>query len=549
VAREPESIELRVLVFALFGGDADITRRILASVHIETKVCADVETLCKEIGRGAGAVVLTEEALLPDAATRLRQVLATQPTWSDLPLVVSASERAAAHVGLGMLGALGSECNVTVVERPIRVRTIIGVVRSALRARTRQYAARAVIAELANSELGEKEAREEAEAISRSKDEFLATVSHELRTPLNSVLGWARLLSTGDLDETATRRALASIERNALAQAQLIDDLLDVSRIISGKLRLELREVDFPAVAEAAVESIRPAMDAKEIQFVSLVDPAASRVMGDPNRLQQIIWNLLSNAIKFTPRGGHVQLALARVDSHIELAVTDTGRGVDRTFLPRLFQRFQQADGSTTRTQGGLGLGLAICRHLVELHGGTIEATSDGVGKGATFTVSLPMLSVRATPTEVRRVPPTIDRQVAFERPSDLAGLKILVVDDQPDARDLIASVIAHCGATSYEAASASEGLRIVESVRPDVIVSDVGMPGEDGYSFIGRVRALPADQGGRTPAAALTAYARAEDRRHALNAGFEMHIPKPVELGELVTALATLARIGREKR
>ena len=548
MARQSDPLELRVLVFALFGGDADMTRRILASVQIEATVCADVDALCDEIRRGAGAVVMTEEALRPEAVERLRQVLAAQPAWSDLPLVVSATERAV-HEGFGTLAALGSEANVTIVERPVRVRTIIGAVRGALRARARQYAARALIVELAESEVREKEAREEAEAISRSKDEFLATVSHELRTPLNSMLGWARLLTTGDLDDAAAKRALASIERNALAQAQLIDDLLDVSRIISGKLRLELREVDFPAVADAAIESIRPAMDAKEIHFISLVDPAASRVMADPNRLQQIIWNLLSNAIKFTPRGGHVQLTLARVDSHVELAVTDTGRGVDRTFLPRLFQRFQQADGSTTRTQGGLGLGLAICRHLVELHGGSIEAASDGVGKGATFTVSLPMLAVRATPTEVRRPPPTIDRQVAFERPADLAGLKVLVVDDQPDARDLIASVITHCGATSFEAGSASEGLRMVESMRPDLIVSDVGMPGEDGYSFIGRVRALPADHGGRTPAAALTAYARAEDRRLALKAGFEMHIPKPVELGELVTALATLARIGRAMR
>ncbi len=543
----PESNDLRVLVFALFGRDAEVTRKILASVDIASTVCVGVDALCDEIRRGAGAVVLAEEALVHETQRRLVEVLAAQPPWSDLPMVVSAAEKGSAREGLGPLDdLLTKHCNTSIVERPVRVRTMIGAVRGALRARTRQYATRALIDERAALLVREREARAEAEATSRSKDEFLATVSHELRTPLNAMLGWARMLTTGRLDEEKSARALQAIERNAVAQAQLIDDLLDVSRIISGKLRLDLVEVDFPRVVEAAVDSVRPAMDAKGIQFTPLLDPAASEVMGDPNRLQQVVWNLLSNAIKFSPKRGRVRLSLTRIDSHIELSVSDNGQGIDPEFLPRLFQRFQQADGGPTRTQGGLGLGLAICRHLVELHGGTIDADSNGLGTGTTFTVRLPVLPLRATPPDHRRVHPTLDRNVAFERPSELVGLRVLVVDDQPDARELLVALVADCGGTAHEASSASEAMRILVAERPDVIVSDIGMPGEDGHSFIRRVRSLPAEQGGRTPAAALTAYARAEDRRQAMKAGFEMHIPKPVEPAELVTVLATLARIGR---
>jgi len=393
----------------------------------------------------------------------------------------------------------------------------------------------------------ERRARGQAESANRTKDEFLATVSHELRTPLTAILGWARLLRGRVVDDQRREKGLEAIERNAVAQAQLIEDLLDVSRIISGKLRLDLHPTDLHRVVDAAVDSVRPALEAKRIRFQAVIDPASARVLGDSNRLQQVVWNLLSNAIKFTPKEGRVQLSLTRVNSHVELTVRDSGRGIEPEFLPRIFQRFAQADSSEGRVHGGLGLGLAIARHLTELHGGSIEATSDGLDRGATFTVKLPLLPVRrdALAGAEPQVHPTFDRDVAFECPPELAGLKVLVVDDEPDARDVVATAVAQCGCVVQGAASAREALDLVPSFRPAVILSDIGMPGEDGYELVRKLRNLPVEQGGRTPAAALTAYARAEDRRQALRAGFEMHLPKPVEPAELIAALATLARIG----
>ena len=381
----------------------------------------------------------------------------------------------------------------------------------------------------------------------QAKDQFLATVSHELRTPLTAILGWSRLLRSDRSDADRQRRAIEAIERNSVAQAQLIDDLLDVSRIVSGKLRLDLQEMDLHKVIAAATDSVRPAMDARQIRFQTMIDPGVAPMLGDPNRLQQVVWNLLSNAIKFTPKEGKVQLALQRINSHVELTVRDTGQGLEPSFVPRLFQRFQQADASESRAHGGLGLGLAITRHLVELHGGTIEAASAGPGQGTTFTVKLPVLPVSsaAAATEPPRVHPTAGRDVRFECPPELANLKVLVVDDEPDARDLVAEVATRCGCVVATAGSTGEALESVRAFHPDVILSDIGMPGEDGYDLVRRLRQLAPSAGGRTPAAALTAYARAEDRRQAMRAGFEMHLPKPVEPAELAAAIATLARIG----
>jgi len=401
------------------------------------------------------------------------------------------------------------------------------------------------------SEQRERQARGQAEAANRTKDEFLATVSHELRTPLTAMLGWARLLHSRRMDVEKHERAVEAIERNAVAQAQLIEDLLDVSRIISGKLRLDLDEIDLHKVIAAAIDAVRPAMEARQIHFSSALDPAAGQVLGDPNRLQQVVWNLLSNAVKFTPKEGRVQLWLARINSHVELTVRDNGEGIDPQFLPRVFQRFEQQDNRESRAHGGLGLGLAISRHLVELHGGTIEASSDGPGTGSTFTVKLPLLplSARREAKAAARVHPTLDRAVTLECPAELQGLKVLVVDDEPDTRELVATAISGCGCVVHGAGSAREALDLVREFHPDVIVSDIGMPGEDGYELVRKLRRLPPEEGGRTPAAALTAYARAEDRRQALRAGFEMHLPKPVEPAELLAALATLARIGDAMR
>jgi signal transduction histidine kinase/CheY-like chemotaxis protein len=386
----------------------------------------------------------------------------------------------------------------------------------------------------------ERAARERAEEANRAKDEFLGMVSHELRTPLNAMLGWARLLKAGALPDAKRATALEVIERNAVAQAQLIDDLLDVSRIIAGKLRLESRPVDFAAAVGASAEALRPAAEAKALRFEADLDPSAGPLVGDPMRLQQVAWNLLSNAVKFTPRGGHVRARLARRGAHVELRVEDTGEGVPPAFLPHVFERFRQQDGSTTRRHGGLGLGLAIVKHLVELHGGRVWVESEGEGKGSAFTVELPI--AQAPQGEA----PAPDRARSADCPPELTGVRVLVVDDDPDARDLMASALSRCGAAVRTAASTADALAEVRRECPDAIVSDIGMPGEDGYAFVRRVRALPPGEGGATPAAALTAYASASDRRAALEAGFQMHVAKPVEPADLLATVAALVALNR---
>ncbi|HZE70333.1 MAG TPA: PAS domain S-box protein [Pyrinomonadaceae bacterium] len=391
--------------------------------------------------------------------------------------------------------------------------------------------------------LREQEARKEAEAANRSKDIFLATLSHELRTPLASILGWARLLGSDMVDQTKYPQVFETIARNAKVQAQLIDDLLDVSRIITGKLRLDVRPVALAPIIEATVETVRPAAAAKEIQFKVDLDPRAGEISGDPDRLQQLMWNLLSNAIKFTPKGGRVQVQLQQAASQVEITVSDSGQGIEADFLPHAFERFRQADGSSARKYGGLGLGLAIVRHLTELHGGTVEADSKGEGKGATFKVSLPTLpakqadGVKAEPK--RRA--IADNELSKLRPV-LEGLRVLIVDDEPDVRNFGLLTFAECGAEAEAASSVAEALQIFEQWRPDVLVADIGMPDEDGFTLIHKVRSLAPDRGGRTPALALTAYARTEDRVRILSAGYQIHVAKPVEPVELIAAVASLA-------
>ena len=385
-------------------------------------------------------------------------------------------------------------------------------------------------------------AQAEADIANDIKDEFLATLSHELRTPLTSILGWAELLTTGNLDAVASKRAVEIIGRNARAQRELIDDLLDISRIITGKLRLDVRPVELAPIIEGVVDGLRAAADARSVHLQTVFDSRINATSGDPDRLQQIIWNLLTNAIKFTPKGGHVQVQLERIASHVEITVSDTGQGIDPNLLPHVFERFRQFDSSSTRRHGGLGLGLSIVRQLVELHGGTVTAESPGAGKGTTFKVILPLMSVHheLSSGKTTRPPigsiPLIDPQPLFN------DLRVLVVDDEPDARELVAVVLKQRGAEVVAVESASEALEEMVRQRFDVLVSDIGMPLMDGYALIEKVRQLPADQGGRTPAAALTAYAGVEDRMRALSAGYQMHIPKPVEPAELTTAVASLA-------
>ena len=390
-------------------------------------------------------------------------------------------------------------------------------------------------------------ARRAAEDANRIKDEFLATLSHELRTPLTAILGWSNMLLGGRLDPAASERALHIVERNARAQVQLIDDLLDIGRIITGKLRLEVRPVELAAVVEAAADAVRPAAEAKNIRLQVLLDSAAGAVSGDAERLQQVVWNLLSNAVKFTPKDGRVQVKLERVNSHVEISVTDTGRGIRAEFLPHVFDRFRQADQTSTRTHGGLGLGLSIVRQLVELHGGTIGVDSPGEDQGATFTVALPQLITRhEAGTPERRHPTkhhTFGGTIPFDCPPQLDGLRVLVVDDEEDTRDLLRAVLERCGSHVTVAASVREALAAIEAAAPEVLVSDIGMPEEDGYALIERVRARErARVTNRIPAIALTAYARVEDRVRAMQAGFQVHVPKPIEPVELAAVVASLA-------
>ncbi len=389
----------------------------------------------------------------------------------------------------------------------------------------------------------------EATEASQLKDEFLATLSHELRTPLTAVLGWATLLRTRQDDPAQVSKGLATIERNARVQAQLIDDLLDLSRIVTGKLRLEVQPVEVGVLVETAIDTVRPAANAKGLTLHPVIDPKAGTVMGDPGRLAQVVNNLLTNATKFTPKGGAIRVLVRRVDSSVEILVRDNGVGIDPAFLPHVFERFRQADGSSTRAQGGLGLGLAICRSLVELHGGVVTADSEGSGKGSTFTVRLPVAPLRTTPAPAApeaTADATTDAATSDHLQS-LEGVRVLVVDDEPDTRDLLLVLLQQCNATARAAGSAAEAMAMLRQEVPDVLVSDVGMPGEDGLTFIRRVRALPPSEGGRIPAIALTAYAAPGDRTRAFLAGFNQFVSKPIDNQELVVVIANVVgRYGR---
>ena len=390
--------------------------------------------------------------------------------------------------------------------------------------------------------ISEKEARLQAEEANRLKDEFLAVVSHELRSPLNAIIGWGSLLQSGKLSAEQVERAIDTIQRNAQRQNQMISELLDVSRIVAGRLRLDIRPFLLIDVIEAALEVIRPAAEAKNIHLQSFLDPDAGPARGDPDRLQQVISNLLSNSIKFTPKGGQVQVSLERINSHVEIVVSDTGIGIEPEILPYIFERFRQGETGTTRQYAGLGLGLAIARHLTELHGGTIVGKSEGKNKGSQFTVQLPLL-VALQPSEATheyRAHPAAHMALEGQSPS-LEGLRILVVDDELDARELVSQMLRDAGAETAAVGDAAQGLQLVEQWKPDVLVSDIGMPREDGYALIRKVRALAPEQGGGIPAIALTALARTQDRLRLLSAGYQMHVPKPIEQLELATVVASV--------
>jgi signal transduction histidine kinase len=386
-------------------------------------------------------------------------------------------------------------------------------------------------------------AYDEARRADRLKDEFLATLSHELRTPLNAILGYSRMMRSGLVASERQPKAIQTIERNAFALTQIVEDVLDVSRIVSGKVRLDVQAVDLPQVVEHAVESVMPAANAKRLRVRTTLDPRAMPVSGDPGRLQQVVWNLLSNAVKFTPRGGQVQVRVERVNSHVEIVVSDNGAGIPPEFLPYLFERFRQADAGTSRERGGLGLGLAIARHLVEMHGGTIHAASGGPHTGATFTVRLPVMIVHPTAVVERRIHPSGPPSEPTAPIPDLSGIRILAVDDDRDALNMVAEILEVAGAQVIGVDSAADALSALKTVTPDVIIADVGMPQMDGFAFVAEVRQSAHEALRDIPIAALTAYARSEDRARALRSGFQIHLAKPIDPAELMAAVASLAK------
>ena len=669
-----QSEEKRVLLVAPTARDGEITRSFLAKAGLTCVVCENLNHLATELHVGAGAVLLTEEAITGKGIDELLTTVDKQPPWSDVPVVMMMRQGDQSPVATGVLRSLR---NVTLLERPAAALSVISAVQAAVRGRDRQYQMRDQFESIRKgevrsrelqeqleiavdaSELGtfhcdvpldkivwnarckahfwlppeaevdfdlfysilhpddcertreaiaacvygrkvynieyrtvsprgevrwvratgrtyykeekpvrfdgttqditdrkgrdeerkqlldaERTAREEAERASRMKDEFLATLSHEIRTPLNAILGWTQLLKRDKANPEMLSEAISVIERNIGIQTQLIEDLLDMSRIISGNMRLEVQWVKLSEIINAAMEGVKPAAEKKGIRLETVINPLLGPVSGDPGRLQQVLWNLLTNAIKFTPKAGNVRVVAEVMQSDVEISVTDNGEGISRDFLPHLFERFSQADGSPKRKHGGLGLGLSIVKHLVEMHGGTVRANSDGEEQGATFTIHLPLHAPKSSEGEENAPHPrmSLSGPSKCARPN-LRGIKVLVVEDEVDTSELIRRFLVECEALAAVAGSAAEAQRLLLTFKPDVIVSDIGMPQKDGYEFIRDVR----KQGLMTPAVALSAYARAEDRIRSAQTGYQTHLAKPVEPAELLAVIASLA--GRYER
>jgi signal transduction histidine kinase/CheY-like chemotaxis protein len=517
------NLDKRILIFAPVGKDAPLTLDVLRRTDLKGCVCDTAHGLCAEFQRGAAVIMLTEEALEDQGIGELLECLRLQPAWSDIPVLLFAdAERS--EIYLRTLRLLEGLRNVVLLERPIRLGAALSLIRSAMRGRERQYELRDLLNAFAH-------AREDAETANRLKDEFLATLSHELRTPLNAILGWTTMLRDGNVQPKHVMRALDTIHRNATAQVQIVNDLLDVSRIVRGNVQLSPRVMPLGPLLALAVESITPTAEAKGVTISTSLTSAPVFVWADHDRLQQVFWNLLSNAVKFTPAGGRVDVRMTVEGANARVDVTDTGTGIAPMFLPHVFERFRQADGSSTRTHGGLGLGLSIGRHLVELHGGRMTAHSAGVGQGSTFSVYLPTRDAEqhAPPLTVEKRPPA--------RTFDLEGSHVLIVDDEPDARELLRVMLTHTNARISEAESAAEALRMFDEDRPDIVLADVAMPDQDGYALMRAIRGRAGGEG-RVRAIAVSAYARREDRQRALKAGFNDHVCKPVDPNELFDAL-----------
>ena len=511
--------ENTVYVLAPTGRDAELICSILERSNMDAEICPDIGELSETIARAAGAVLIAEEALNESGSATLLAALSRQPIWSDLPvLIFSSSSRNADAI----LQAFSDRINATVVERPIRITMLLSAVRGALRARQRQYQTRDLLEQLEQSD--------------KQKDLFLATLSHELRTPLNSILGWLQILKTDPRGEEKLAHALDVIERNAKAQSEIISDILFVSRIVTGKLELKHQRVDIAAVIRDAAEIIKPLLDAKKIGLEILVGPGETEVIGDPERLQQIFLNLFSNAAKFTKRRGQISVNVRSHDRSVEISVSDTGRGISKDFLPYVFDRFRQADSTFTRRVGGLGLGLAIVKHLTELHGGRIIAESEGKNLGATFVIRLPLAGEGRAAEVVGNKPRLLESTT-----NGLTGLRVLLVEDDADSREMLSAFLEGHGVNVSAVRSANEAIEQVESFQPEVLISDVGLPERDGYDLVHDLRQLPATAGGAIPAIALTGYASLQDRERAISAGFQEHLPKPVDVDDLIHVIRRL--------
>jgi signal transduction histidine kinase/CheY-like chemotaxis protein len=531
VARAPT--ELCVLVLAPSGRDAAIATDILRGDGMAADACRDAGELCARLRDGAGAVLLAEEAVGPRAAAALRDALAAQETWSDIPVVMLTTGGILTAESRRAVGLLEPHANLTLLERPVRRMTLITALRMALRVRNRQYAMREHLAERKALLDEARRAHAAAERANRAKDEFLAMLSHELRSPLQGIRGWVAIMRRDAISDAQRTRALDTIDRIVNAQSQLVNDLLDVSRVAAGKLEIERGVISLGGIVCATVDEALPTAEAKGVILSCAVNEVGA-VRGDAERLRQVFANLLSNALKFTPPGGRIAVTCVAAGEHAVVTVSDTGKGITADFLPHVFDRFTQADTSATRRHGGLGLGLAIARHLVALHGGSIAAQSAGEGQGAAFTVRLPLLSGADAPRHV-------DIANGKSR-GDLRGIRVLLVDDDPDALEALRIALDQSGAEVAVASSATLAFAAFSAVRPDVLVSDISMPGEDGYSLLARIRAAEARSSSRTPAIALSGFASPEDRDRTAAAGFQAHVAKPVDPDALISLLHTIA-------
>jgi len=508
--------ENRALVFMPTGRDAALVCRMLENAGIATQPCFNLQELEENIALGVGVILLAEEALIKETFEYLIESFDRQPVWSDLPIIIFAGSAVNSEK---LLVTVGTHLNATIVERPIRIAILVSAVRGALRARERQYQSRDLLNQLKESD--------------QQKDLFLATLSHELRTPLNSILGWIQILRGESNIPANIERALTILERNARAQSQIISDILFISRVITGKLTLSLKNLDLISAVEAAIDVVRPSLEAKDIRLNTFFEQETIHLTGDFDRLQQIFWNLLSNAVKFTPPGGKIDIRTRIKDAVAEIEISDSGQGIDAEFLPYVFERFRQEDNSYTRQFGGLGLGLAIVRHLLELHGGSVGVKSEGENHGAVFTVTLPILF-----DQQRVADADTDSGKSITSGDDnekLKGVRLLLVEDNDDSREMLKVLFEQYDMDVVAVDTAAKALEEFKRAQPKILISDVGLPDEDGYALIGKIRKLPSEQGGLVPAIALTGYASLQDHEQALAVGYQKHLAKPIDIDELI--------------